>query len=78
MYQPFNLAEVVWQTQVELNFAPETQRERCRYEACDGDGMVRLVADCHRENEEADWRWSRSDAWGYVSAEDSVGSGCQQ
>lgn len=63
MYQRFDVSEGVWVIRDELNFTTKSERERRKYEVYDRNGTHWLAVDCQHDNEEADWRWSRSDGW---------------
>lgn len=63
MYQRFNVQEQAWEIHDDLPFKPESKRERRKYEVFDGNGVYWLTAHCRRDNEDGNWRWSRSNAW---------------
>lgn len=61
MYQEYRVSERRWEIQDELPFVPDTDRERRRYEANDGDGVAWLQIDCQQDIKNSNWRWSRAD-----------------
>lgn len=67
MYQEYRVADKRWDIQDELPFVPDTDRERRKYEAYDGDGVSWLQIDCQRDSGDANRRWSRADKWEELS-----------
>jgi hypothetical protein len=63
MYARFNVQVGAWEIHDELPFTPHTDRERQKYERKDGDGLFWLITDCMHDNEDVNWRWSRSDGF---------------
>jgi hypothetical protein len=63
MYARFNVQIGDWEIHDELPFTPQTDRERQDYGRRDGDGLFWLSRDCTHDDEDVNWRWSRSDAF---------------
>lgn len=63
MYQRFNVQSRAWEIHDQLPFIPQTDGERRKLESRDGNGVTWLTCDCAHDDEDDNWRWSRSDAF---------------
>lgn len=63
LYQIFNVQRREWEIHDELDIPSLSVREERKYDVYDGDGTYWLAADCKRDAEAANARWSRSEAY---------------
>lgn len=61
--QRFNVQSRTWEIESQLPGGPATKEQERRYEVYDGNGYSWLSHDCTLDEQDTNWRWSRSDAY---------------